>query len=98
MSGWRHAGEWDPSAVDYELEDTAVAEHIALLQSAKATLKELTDKLQLLSGVSELGAETSEESAETERKAAALRLRRRDQELRAAYLEVKLKDRLAIGK
>ena len=36
MSGWRHAGEWDPSAVDYELEDTAVAEHITLLQSAKA--------------------------------------------------------------
>jgi hypothetical protein len=39
-----------------------------------------------------------DERAESERKAAALQLRRRDQELRAAYLEVKLKDRLAVGK
>ena len=95
---WRHAGEWDPSAVDYELDEVSVSEHVTLVQSSKAEVKEIERKLHTLESVAALGAETSEEQAEHARKKAALRERHRHQELRAAYLEVKLKERLGGGR
>lgn len=91
--GWRHAGECDPSAVDYELADATVSDHATLVQAAKGEIKEIGAKLQLFEGVAALGAETREECAERSRKTETLRLRLRDQELRAAYLELKLKER-----
>ena len=91
---WRHAGEWDPSAVDYELADASVSEHVSLVQSAKEEAKSIEAKLGLLDSVAALGAETAEERAEHSRRRETLRARLRDWELRAAYLDVKLKDRL----
>ena len=96
--GWRHSGEWDPSAVDYELADASVTEHVSLVQSAKEEVKSIAEKLQVLDGAEQLGAETALETAENTKKRETLRVRLRDQELRAAYLEVKLKERLGAKK
>jgi hypothetical protein len=94
MPSWKHAGEWDPSAVDYELADAAVTDHVLLVQSAKGEVREINAKFTLLDGVAALGAETSVEREERLKKTETLRLRLRHQELRAAYLEVKRKERL----
>lgn len=95
MSGWRHAGEWDPSAVDYELQDLSLSDHVALARTAKSEAREVASKLAFLEDVSALGAESATEKSDREARAATLRTRLRDAELRAAYLDVKLKDRLA---
>jgi hypothetical protein len=31
-TGWKYEGEWDPSAVDYELEDVDMAAHVGLIR------------------------------------------------------------------
>ena len=35
--GWKYSGEWDPSTVDYELEDVSISNHVALVKVRNAS-------------------------------------------------------------
>ena len=80
--------------MDYELADVSVSGHVALAQEAKRALGEISERLRALDAAAALGAETGEEAASRAAKTEALSVRRRDAELRLAYLEVKLRERL----
>lgn len=64
-------------------------------QAAEGEVKEIGAKLQILEGAAGSGAEAREECAERSRKSETLRSRPRDQELRAACLNIELKERCA---
>mmetsp|Transcript_31199 Transcript_31199/g.80603 ORF Transcript_31199/g.80603 Transcript_31199/m.80603 type:complete len:105 (-) Transcript_31199:161-475(-) len=90
-SGWKYSGEWDPSSVDYELEDLDFSGIVALIKEAKEEAARLKAKVEQLSGVAQLGGLSPEEM----RRQDELRQRMQLQELRAAYLDQKFRDRMA---
>ena len=57
---WRYSGEWDPSSVDYELEEASLSDHVELARQAKTELNELRARVQTLEHAAALGAETAQ--------------------------------------